>query len=119
MNFQSKTQESAYYQEWAYVQGRTFLLFLLALGSLLVTFRIGAYLGSLLFPDSPKLVFAVKSGFVFLGYLGIDWVLATALSSASHISDSDVVIIDGDGRTKSPINLQRADRTSHEQRFPV
>lgn len=96
MNFQSKTQESAYYQEWAYVQGRTFLLFLLALGSLLVTFRIGEYLGSLLFPDTPKLVFVIKAGFVLLGYLGIDWVLATALSSASHISDSDVVIIDED-----------------------
>lgn len=96
MQFKSKTQESAYYQEWAYVQGRTFLLFLLAIGSLLVTFRIGEYLGGLLFPGIPGLVFLTKGAFVFFGYMGIDWVLATALSSASHITDSEVVIIDED-----------------------
>ena len=87
MNFESKVEENAYYQEWAYVQGRKFLLSLLALGSLLITFRIGEYIGTLIFPYHEMGEFTVTLIFVFLGYMGIDWVLANALASASNVDE--------------------------------
>ncbi|MFK7979287.1 MAG: hypothetical protein AB8G86_04860 [Saprospiraceae bacterium] len=79
--------ESAYYQEWAFVQGRKFLLSILALGSVLVTHKIGSYIGNLIFPNLfiPQLVIQIL--FVALGWASIDWVLANALSSASNVDD--------------------------------
>ena len=103
MNFQNNAQENAYYQEWAYVQGRKFLLILLALGSLLVTFRIGGYVGNLIFPSSPAGFFFIRMVFVALGYAGIDWVLANALASASNVSSSDLVMIDDDTGEEIPL----------------
>lgn len=85
MNFENKVEETAYYQEWAYVQGRTFLLTLLALGSLLITFKIGSYIGGLVFLENQMGQLTIQMFFVLLGYLGIDWVLANALASASNV----------------------------------
>lgn len=111
MQFQNKTQESAYNQEWAYVQGRKFLLILLALGSLLVTFRIGGYVGNLIFPASPTGFFIIRLAFVALGYAGIDWVLANALASASSVAPTDVVVIDEDTGKKVPQDSDRRKRS--------
>ena len=86
----SKILENAYYQEWAFVYGRKFLLTILAIGSLLVTHKIGIYIGNLLFPDISTLQIIVQIAFIFLGYAGIDWVLANALASASNVeTDQD------------------------------
>lgn len=86
----SKILENAYYQEWAFVYGRKFLLTILAIGSLLVTHKIGIYIGNLLFPDTSALQIIVQLAFIFLGYAGIDWVLANALASASNVeTDQD------------------------------
>jgi len=81
--------ESAYYQEWAFVKGRKFLLAILALGSVLVTHKIGAYIGNLIFPTLfiPQLV--IQIFFVALGWASIDWVLANALSSASNVDETE------------------------------
>lgn len=82
-------KESARFQEWSYIQGRKFLLLLLALGSLLITFKIGSYVGNLIFPFSPTLMFLIQNLFVLLGYLGIDWVLMTALAGASTVTENE------------------------------
>ena len=83
----NSVQVSAYYQEWAFVYGRKFLLTILALGSVLVTHKIGSYIGNLLFPNffTPQLI--IQLLFVALGWASIDWVLANALSSASNVDD--------------------------------
>ncbi len=102
MKFSNNAKQSAYNQEWAYVQGRKFLLILLALGSLLVTFRIGGYVGSLMFPPSSFGILLMRIVFVAIGYAGIDWVLANALASASSISSKDVIVIDDDTGQEIP-----------------
>ncbi len=85
----SKVLVSAYYQEWAFVYGRKFLLSILALGSILITHKIGTYIADLLFPENPIFHFTVTVFFVGLGWAGIDWVLANALSSASSIDEEE------------------------------
>ena len=83
----NSVQVSAYYQEWAFVYGRKFLLSFLALGSVLVTHKIGSYIGNLVFPDFLIPQIAIQIFFVALGWAAIDWVLANALSSASNVDD--------------------------------
>lgn len=80
---------SAYYQEWAFVYGRKFLLAILAFGSVLVTHMIGAHIGNLLFPTLPLMIFLTKVFFVTMGWAGIDWVLANALASASNVDEDE------------------------------
>ena len=81
----SRISQSAYYREWAFVYGRKFLLTILALGSVLVTHKIGMYFAALLAPHSFFFSLIIKTGFVALGWAGIDWVLANALAEASSI----------------------------------
>ena len=80
---------SAYYQEWAFVYGRKFLLAILAFGSVLVTHMIGAHIGKLLFPTLPLMLLLTKVFFVAMGWAGIDWVLANALASASNVDEDE------------------------------
>ncbi len=82
-----QTLLSAYYQEWAFVYGRKFLLSVLALGSVLVTHLIGSYIGKLLFPTLPLLQLLTTGFFVAMGWAAIDWVLANALASASNVDE--------------------------------
>jgi len=84
-----QTLLSAYYQEWAFVYGRKFLLSVLALGSILVTHMIGAHIGKLLFPTLPLLQLLTKIFFVAMGWAAIDWVLANALASASNVDEEE------------------------------
>lgn len=84
-----QTLLSAYYQEWAFVYGRKFLLSVLALGSILVTHMIGAHIGKLLFPTLPLLQLLTKVFFVAMGWAAIDWVLANALASASNVDEEE------------------------------
>ena len=84
-----QTLLSAYYQEWAFVYGRKFLLSVLAFGSVLVTHMIGAHIGKLLFPTLPLLQLLTKIFFVAMGWAAIDWVLANALASASHVDEEE------------------------------
>jgi len=74
---------------------KKFLLSILALGSVLVTHKIGSYIGNLIFPTlfAPQLI--IQLFFVALGWGAIDWVLANALSSASNV--------DGEEGNKRPI----------------
>lgn len=81
----SKKFDSAYYQEWSFIQGRKFLLSILALGSVLITHKIGSHIAFNLSPNQKSIQFFITSFFIFLGYMGIDWVLANALSSASNV----------------------------------
>lgn len=81
--------ESAYFREWAFVKGRSFLLTILALGSVLVTHKIGVYFAALLAPDIFFISLIIKAGFVALGWAGIDWVLANALAEVSSVHPDD------------------------------
>ena len=81
--------QSAYAREWAFVKGRSFLLTILALGSVLVTHKIGAYFAAMLAPDIFFISLIIKVGFVALGWAGIDWVLANALAEASTVHPDD------------------------------
>lgn len=85
----SHISQSAYHREWAFVYGRKFLLTILALGSVLVTHKIGAYFANILAPDILFISFTIKVGFVALGWAAIDWVLANALAEASSIQSGD------------------------------
>ena len=110
MKFQSNAQHNAYNQEWAYVYGRKFLLFLLAIGSILVTFQIGGYVGGLLAPGHNATLLVMQGIFVLIGYAGIDWVLANALASASTVSDkaqAPLILIDDE--TGEEIHISPAD----------
>ena len=84
-----QTLLSAYYQEWAFVYGRKFLLAILAFGSVLVTHMIGAHIGKLLFPTLPFMLLLTKVFFVAMGWAAIDWVLANALASASNVDEEE------------------------------
>ena len=84
-----QTLLSAYYQEWAFVYGRKFLLAILAFGSVLVTHMIGAHIGQLLFPTLPLMLLMTKVFFVAMGWAAIDWVLANALASASNVDEEE------------------------------
>ena len=83
----SQNLQSAYYQEWAFVYGRKFLLTILALGSVLVTHMIGTHIGVLLFPTLFLPQLCVRVFFVAMGWAAIDWVLANALASASNVDE--------------------------------
>jgi hypothetical protein len=83
----SQSLQSAYYQEWAFVYGRKFLLTILALGSVLVTHMIGSHIGVLLFPTLFLPQLCVRVFFVAMGWAAIDWVLANALASASNVDE--------------------------------
>ncbi len=85
----SNISQSAYHREWAFVQGRKFLLTILALGSVLVTYKIGTYFADILAPDVFIISLIIKVGFVALGWAGIDWVLANALAEASTVHPDD------------------------------
>jgi hypothetical protein len=97
----SQSLVSAYYQEWAFVYGRKFLLAILAFGSILVTHMIGAHIGQLLFPTLPLMLLLTKVFFVAMGWAAIDWVLANALSSASNVDEEESE--DGKKTSKRPV----------------
>ncbi len=89
------TQNNTYYQEWGYLKGRQFLLTILAIGSILTMFRLGTFVGSLISPNT-NTIFTFQLTFVFLGYLGIDWVLANALAGYSTLNEGETIVIDND-----------------------
>lgn len=85
-NNDTMSKQAARNQELAYIKGRQFVLTIAAVGSMLISFKIGEYTGELLFPYSPNMQFVIKNIFVLTIYLAIDWNLLNSLSSASNIS---------------------------------
>jgi len=88
MQQRNASQENAYHQEWAYVKGRMFTLNLLAIGSLVVTFRLGKFIGNMLTTNT-WMVFIIQGVFMWLAYMAVDWVLKNALSAASNVEQGD------------------------------
>lgn len=88
MEQRNTSDENAYQQEWAYVKGRTFTLNLLALGSLVVTFRLGGFIGNMV-SSNDNVVFSVRLIFMWLAYMAVDWVLKNALAAASNVQKDE------------------------------
>ena len=84
----SASEENAYQQEWAYVKGRMFTLNLLAIGSLVVTFRLGGFIGNMV-SDNSTTVFFIRAIFMWLAYMAIDWVLKNSLAAASNVGKDE------------------------------
>ncbi len=85
-NYTSK--ENAYQQEWAYVKGRGFTLNLLAIGSLVVTFRLGGFIGNMVSSGSTT-IFCIRAVFMWLAYMAVDWVLKNSLAAASNVEKGE------------------------------
>lgn len=81
-------QDNAYKQEWAYVKGRGFTLNLLAIGSLVVTFRLGGFIGKMV-SSNDLTIFFVRAIFMWLAYMAVDWVLKNSLAAASNVDKGD------------------------------
>lgn len=67
---------------------RSFCLNALALGSLVATYLIGNYIGSMIFIN-PLSIAVVTSFFMFAAYMSIDYVLKVLLASASDVPDDN------------------------------
>lgn len=88
MQQRNHSQENAYSQEWAYVKGRVFTLNLLALGSLVVTFRLGGFIGNMV-SENGSVVFVIRLIFMWLAYMAVDWVLKNSLAAASNVQKDE------------------------------
>ena len=98
MSGQSKTrQPSSYYIEWGYIKARGFTLTFLALGTMLVFYRIGTYLGETTFNGSLKAVFILRVLCVGIAYYSVDWVLKIVLTDASTVAKPSANVIDISG----------------------
>ena len=79
-------RESTYYIEWGYVKGRSFTLTFLALGTMLVFYRIGTNLGQLTFEEGSPWVQVSRIVAVAIAYYAIDWVLKIILTDVATIA---------------------------------
>lgn len=88
MQSNNASQENAYKQEWSYVKGRGFILNLLAIGSLVVTFRLGGFIGNMVSSNNST-IFCVRAIFMWLAYMAVDWVLKNSLAAASNVEKGE------------------------------
>jgi len=98
----------SYYIEWSYVQARGFVLNFLALGTMLMFYRIGSMIAERGFPDIPFMLWILRGVMVGIAYYAIDWGLKIVLTDASataappsHIKDISGNKIEPDQERKS------------------
>lgn len=75
---------SSYYIEWSYVKARSFVLNFLALGTMLMFYRIGSMIADQGFPDSLVMLWVMRLVMVSIAYYAIDWALKIVLTDASR-----------------------------------
>lgn len=73
----------SYYIEWSYVQARSFVLNFLALGTMLMFYRIGTILAERTFPDISSMRLLIQIFMIATAYYAIDWGLKIILTDAS------------------------------------
>ncbi|NQX78826.1 hypothetical protein [Gilvibacter sp.] len=73
----------AYYIEWSYVQARSFVLNFLALGTMLMFYRVGTMIAETGFPDLAFMLWIMRGVMVGVAYYAIDWGLKIILTDAS------------------------------------
>lgn len=105
----SKTHKPvSYYIEWGYIQGRNFTLNFLALGSMLIFYKIGSHVGEITFGQQSMGVFFTRLIFVALAYYTVDWVLKIVLTDASSVvkQSKDLFDINGNKITTKAKNMR-------------
>lgn len=94
----SKTRKpTSYYLEWGYIKARGFTLTFLALGTMLVFYRIGSYLGEITFNGSVRAVFILRLACVAIAYYSVDWVLKIVLTDVSTVVKISANVLDING----------------------
>lgn len=74
---------ASYYIEWSYVQARSFVLNFLALGTMLMFYRIGSMIAEQAFTNSPLMLWVMRLSMVSIAYYAIDWGLKIVLTDTS------------------------------------
>lgn len=74
---------TSYYIEWSYVQARSFVLNFLALGTMLMFYRIGSLIAEQAFTNSSLMLWVMRLSMVSIAYYAIDWGLKIVLTDTS------------------------------------
>lgn len=103
---------ASYYIEWSYVQARSFVLNFLALGTMLMFYRIGSMIAELSFPDLAFMAWVLRVVMVSIAYYAIDWGLKIVLTDASTTAPPPSHVKDISGnkiepKERNPVYLWR------------
>jgi hypothetical protein len=93
---------SSYYIEWSYVQARSFVLNFLALGTMLMFYRIGSLIAEQAFPGLQAMLWIMRLLMVSVAYYAIDWGLKIILTDTSSTAAPPSSVRDISGNRVEP-----------------
>lgn len=106
---------ASYYIEWSYVQARSFVLNFLALGTMLMFYRIGGLIAEQAFPDLYAMLWVMRLSMVSIAYYAIDWGLKIVLTDTSSTAAPPSLVRDISGNRVEP----KERKTNHLWRVAI